>query len=193
MTRLNKRCKFGEWCSFNHIDNNDNRSSDDIKVIFERIEDLSKIIAEKDNMIKELAEKIEKLEKHNNDHNETGETENIVDDELDINTTFINPYHAGFPCEVCEFIAKSKGGLTVHMKAKHKENTEDPEIVVVDTLEIIQESLKSEEIQRFKCEKFEFLTDNSRDFECHNAQKHDVLKIFETNEVKLFSLIQAEN
>ena len=34
-----------------------------------------------------------------------------------------NP-HVGFPCENCEFNAKSYAGLKVHVKAKHKENFE---------------------------------------------------------------------
>ena len=118
-----QRCKFGEWCSFKHEVNNDEESKESIKVIFERLEELSKIISEKDDMIKVLAAKIDDLVKYNHRTEETDKSENVIEEESDMNTTFVNPYHGGFPCDVCDFIAKSKGGLGIHVKSKHKEET----------------------------------------------------------------------
>ena len=39
-----QRCKFGEWCSFNHEVNNHSGSDETIKVIFERIENLKLLL-----------------------------------------------------------------------------------------------------------------------------------------------------
>ena len=87
-----QRCKFGEWCSFNHNLNSNNGSQESINIIFERIESISKIIAEKDEMIKELAEKIDNLEKQNKQNEETESTEKVLEErECDMNTLFVNP------------------------------------------------------------------------------------------------------
>ena len=40
-----------------------------------------------------------------------------------MNNTFFNP-HVGFPCEVCDFEAKTKPGLQLHVKAKHMKGKE---------------------------------------------------------------------
>ena len=58
-----KRCKFGEWCSFDHDNNNNNE--DTINTIMEKIQNLETVINEKDLMIQELAQKIKKLEEVN--------------------------------------------------------------------------------------------------------------------------------
>ena len=77
-------------------------------------------------MINDLAKKIDVLEKNNNRTNETEHSENIIDED-DMNTTFINPYHGGFPCDVCDFIAKSRSGLGIHVNSKHKEEIVESE------------------------------------------------------------------
>ena len=77
------------------------------------------MIAEKDEMIKELAEKIDNLEKQNKQNEETESTEKVLEEsDCDMNTTFVNP---GFPCDVCEFVAKTESGLRMHVNAKHTE------------------------------------------------------------------------
>ena len=37
-----------------------------------------------------------------------------------LDATFSNP-SAGFKCEMCDFMAKSEGGLKIHNKKKHKQ------------------------------------------------------------------------
>ena len=94
-----RRCKFGEWCSFDHVDSIDNEDS--IKEIFEKLENLTKIILEKDEKINKLAEKIKKLEENVTYIDEEDINENGVD-ETDVNTTFLNPYLRNrIPCEQC--------------------------------------------------------------------------------------------
>ena len=86
-------------------------------------------------MIQELAQQIKKLEEVN------GESLNQSDE---MNCTFFNPY-LKVPCEMCEFVAKSKTDLQVHVIAKHKEclktdtNNLEPDIVVVAENEDIEE------------------------------------------------------
>ena len=111
------RCKFSEWCAFKHIENN-NLSVESTRVILNKIENLSDIIKEKDIQINTLAEKIKLLEEKILEKEDLLETE---PEELDMNCTFANPY-LGFPCEMCDFNAKTKSGLQLHMKSKHKEN-----------------------------------------------------------------------
>ena len=53
-------CKFGEWCFFKHINIIEN--SVDKEEIAEKLEKLTKLINEKDILIKDLAEKIKVLE-----------------------------------------------------------------------------------------------------------------------------------
>ena len=45
------------------------------------------------------------------------------DVESELERTFVNPF-ASVPCEKCEFVAKSRHGLQVHMRAKHRESNE---------------------------------------------------------------------
>ena len=169
LQREYRRCKFGEWCSFDHTDNNGSQDSNSINVILEKLENLSTIISEKDELIKDLAQKIEKLENLNNCNDETAATENVLDDS-EMNSTFLNPSYS-FTCDVCEFIAKSKAGLHSQVKAKHKQIIEEPEIIVVGD---------SEEIENLKCEICEYTINDNQDLVNHTAEKHN-----ETNEIKL--------
>ena len=92
----------------------------------EKLNNLTETVNKKDILIDELFEKIRLLEvKIIANELTLNETEEIAGNEIEIemNSTFLNP-SVGFPCEKCDFIAKSKGGLQVHTKAKHKENVE---------------------------------------------------------------------
>ena len=75
---------------------------------------------EKDEIINELVEKVKHLEENLFRKEET--TEEHHDEHIEMNSTFVNPF-VGIPCEICDFIAKNKGGLQVHIRAKHKDNT----------------------------------------------------------------------
>ena len=110
------RCKFGEWCFFKHINIIEN--SVDKEEIAEKLENLTKLINEKDILIKDLAEKIKVLEERVlKDNSET--VDDIHEDEIEMNSTFSNPYLSR-KCELCDFIGKTNLGLQVHIRAKHK-------------------------------------------------------------------------
>jgi hypothetical protein len=170
-----KGCKFGEWCVFNQKDNSDEGT------LKEKIQNLEVIINEKDELIKELAERIKRLE-------EVKEINESLNDE--VNTTFFNP-SLGFQCEICDFLAKSKAGLQVHVKSKHKECSEttqlEPEITVVNAQEIIEEENYIEHAQGHvidnntecenKCERCEFTSENKTDLETHMDKNHSDFEI----------------
>ena len=186
-----RRCKFGEWCSFDHADNNDSKES--IKEIFEKLKNLSMIILEKDKMIGRLAEKKKKLEEHLDLSDEQDTNESEID-ETSLNTTFQNPYLTkGFPCEMCEFSAKSNSGLQLHMKAKHKHS----DIISEEPCEILNLNETHLEIQ-INCDKCECVTKTKEEMEKHMIEKHDANKgneVVETIDVKLeiFCLAVNEN
>ena len=88
----------------------------------EKIENLSKIIIEKDKIINNLSEKIRVIEQKLFEN-----TVDVIDEnEEELNNTFFNPA-AGFPCDNCDFVAKSNGGLQSHVRAKH--NTENVDMI----------------------------------------------------------------
>ena len=60
------RLKFGEWCFFKHIENNDTENIIIKEEIMERLDKLKKLIYEKDTLINELAERIKVLEENQN-------------------------------------------------------------------------------------------------------------------------------
>ena len=111
------RCKFSDWCSYKHIINSN--SKDQTKEILEKLNNLEKTMKDKDLIINILIEKIKNLEDkilaNEETFNKTTETE-----DLELNTTFMNPSFR-FPCEQSDFVTKNKGGLQVHVRAKHKE------------------------------------------------------------------------
>ena len=79
----------------------------------EKFEVLAKTIYEKDDIIKELAVKVKLLEEKVFANDDTVDLNN---EKTELNNTFLNP-SVGVSCEKCDFIAKSKGGLQLHIKA----------------------------------------------------------------------------
>ena len=56
------RCKFSDYCSYKHVEKQNSSSKCDNKEIMEKLDSLTKTIYEKDDIIKELAEKVKILE-----------------------------------------------------------------------------------------------------------------------------------
>ena len=86
------------------------------KEILEKLDNLAKIIDEKDTLIKNLAEKIRALEEkvgledEITKKDETEEIPEIVDVEIAPEI---------FKCSKCNFETKHETGLKIHMKRKH--------------------------------------------------------------------------
>ena len=101
------RCKFGEWCCFRHV--HKNIESD--KEILDRINNLEKLIAEKDALIANLANKVKFIEEKLSIDNDTVNQ---------ITEKFTHEKENIFKCENCEFETNSKRGLQIHRKRKHE-------------------------------------------------------------------------
>ena len=208
------RCKFSEWCAFKHIEKN-NISEVNTKEILAKIENLSEIIYEKDILINNLAAKIKLLEEKvfgKEEHIEIASEElvevvseelvEIVSEELveteseeiDMDCTFANPY-LRFSCELCDCNAKTKSGLLLHLKAKHKESNEismetpilDPEIVIIE----------SDVLKCVRCDKCEFSSTTETELKEHIELEHVAVseKKEVVTEIKLevFALVDKEN
>ena len=110
------RCKFGEWCLFKHV--NEDKNSD--QEILNKIENLEKLIKQKDSLINILAEKVKFIEEKLAIHETTeGSTENLSDDKQIRKETV-----EMFKCNFCKFESNSKKGVQIHIKKKHGEKFE---------------------------------------------------------------------
>ena len=87
----------------------------------------------------------------------------------EMNNTFCNPF-SGFPCDYCDFNAKTNAGLQVHVKSKYKENRELSNQL---SLPLIPEIVVVEENYIFKCEQCEYVSKNSEDLNTHTALNHE--------------------
>ena len=96
-------------------------NADSNSEIIEKLEKIVKNMNEIEEIINELVEKVKILEENLLRKEDT--TDEHLEEDIEMNTTFFNP-SVGISCENCDFIAKNKSGLQVHMKAKHRENRE---------------------------------------------------------------------
>ena len=177
------RCKFSEWCAFKHVEKS-NHGSDNTKEIIEKLDSLTKLICEKDIIIKELVEKIKLIEEKLIRNEEVDV--NVVCEEND--TEISTP---GFHCELCDFNGKTKAGLQAHIRAKHKKiseniaidihakanNVSEPEIVEQEPEELEKESepvVQEDPIEygEFYCSKCKFKTCTNRELKKHTLRKH---------------------
>ena len=73
------RCKFGEWCSFKHDENENGQQliQFDSKEIMEKIDNLAQIIYEKEKTMNQLVDKVRLLEEKINTNNDTLNEEEV--------------------------------------------------------------------------------------------------------------------
>ena len=117
------RCKFGEWCSFEHkeVDRTD-KSMTMIEEIKKEVEDLKKTIEEKNDIINSLSEKIQAIEtkvfseSEEIPINKPEEIETAIEVALSAET--LEDIHE-FNCDLCYFVGKSGKGLIIHKGRKH--------------------------------------------------------------------------
>ena len=150
---------------------------------------LTKIVEEKrwniKNVNSERTGSWREIENSDNDFDE------ITDVGNEINDTFCNP-HVGFPCENCEFNAKSYAGLKVHVKAKHKENFEvEVELTGNTEPELVAAVEKSVDENTFKCEECDFVSDKEENLNIHITSIHKVVQSLEKNktELEVFAIV----
>ena len=177
------RCKFSDYCSFKHVKSSN--SFNQYKEILEKLDNLAKLIEKKDEMLNILDAKVKVLEEKINGVRGNEEENEEAGNEM--NNTFCNPF-SGFPCEHCDFNAKSSAGLQVHVKAKHKEHRESSNQL---SLPLMPEMVVVEELYISKCEECEYISKNSEDLKTHIASNHDNEKEVERSE-ELKSCDQCE-
>ena len=106
-----RRCKFGEWCSFKHVEKTEIN-----KDVFEKLDRLEKLVKEKNSIIDILENKIkvieEKLFINTDSTNEITEKESC---EIEVKRVTVDI----FKCDECGFESNSKKGLHIHTKKKH--------------------------------------------------------------------------
>ena len=109
-----RRCKFGEWGSFKHVE----KTKINEKEIFAKLDKLEKLVKEKDYIINILSNKIkvieEKLYINTESANEFTENESCEKEIREETIEF-------FKCDECKFESNSKKGLHIHKRKKHGE------------------------------------------------------------------------
>ena len=93
------------------------------KEILEKLDNLTKVVNEKDQVINKLAEKIEKLEKkinHNNEvHEQSSEIEKEIVEKEVMEEISKEKEKEVFKCSKCKFETIHENGLKIHKKRKH--------------------------------------------------------------------------
>ena len=143
------RCKFGEWCSFKHIEKFENSDSE----ILNRIKNLEKLIEAKDSAIATLMNKIKMIEE-----------KLFIEEEIVTEITDKKEVRKGmidkFKCDLCDFDSNSKKGVHIHMKKKHAQKFE------CDLCEKVFETVTEGKIHR-KTHSFETLREEEE--VCNNC------------------------
>ena len=186
------RCKFSEWCSFKHVENDINVNHFDTKEILEKIDNLAQIIKDRDETINQLVEKVRTLEEKINSENDTINDQD--DSEIEMNKTFFNPH---LPVKCVTSMQNSKTGLQVHKKAKHQNEKEiSTQLNIALVLEEEKEIVVDTEIeQHLKCDECDFVSEKEQDLISHVSEKHATEKDLEIIETKLevFAIVNFEN
>ena len=81
-----RRCKFGEWCSFKHVE-----KISDIEIV-DRIKNLEKLIAEKDEVISILENKILLIEKRVGLRNQFSENSEDFSDKKEVRSEAVKKF-----------------------------------------------------------------------------------------------------
>lgn len=154
-------CKFGEWCQFSHILKKDpdleNLKKENLSILT-KLEQLEKLLFEKDKQIESIIESIGELNKIKK-----------------------GPAKKSFKCTKCDFESNSQTGLKVHDKKKHTsvENLKFPKIC-----DFCDEELKtaiemkkhmrthSYKEARFKCDDCDFVGQNELTMDVHIGKHH---------------------
>ena len=107
-----RRCKFGEWCSFDH-NIKDIFENQSITEINEKLNELSKAISEKDKLIAVLVEKLKDIELHLFPQTSSEEITDTQPEEV----------VTSFKCDECDFEFNTNKGLSIHKGKKHGNKT----------------------------------------------------------------------
>ena len=188
---LRRRCKFGEYCYFDHKEtdsellhkkvnditvkvdnlekkledkqNNQQTSNSDFETLEKRLERLEVLIEEKNRRIEVLEEKMKVIElKH-------------------VEKSKINHEKSSLVCKCCPFEAKSVSGLKVHMKRKHTFKDIDTYPTHCEICnDIIENGLKMKRHMKdhsyicatYKCLDCNFICDNDSEMEVHIGKDH---------------------
>ena len=184
-----KRCKFSEWCSYKHIENNDSNEVS-YKEMLEKLANLSENIIKRNEKINKFAEKIEILE---NKTNKKDEEIRKLTDRLKVLEESIgkidthNEVHEKedketdkeiYKCENCSFETVHKNDLKIQIKRKHAKAAR-----ICDLCGQQFETVREMKIHRnthsfsgklfgsrFECEECDFVSETLETMEVHNGK-----------------------
>ena len=155
-------CKFGEWCLFSHVIKKDpeiEKIKAENRAILKRLEEVEKILFEKDKAIDEIMKYIEGTRKK-----ETNKSDK------------------SFKCTKCNFETNSQSGLKIHGKKKHTVIVEKeiyPKICELcdENLENVDQLKKHMKRHlykkaKFQCEECEFVGECEATMEVHIGKDH---------------------
>ena len=156
-------CKFGEWCLFSHIIKKDpemEKLKAENRAILKRLEEVEKVLFEKDKEINDIMKSIEETRKM-----ETNKPEKC------------------FKCTKCSFETNSQSGLKIHSKKKHTEVIKEtyPKICELcdenlENADKLRKHMKRHSYKKakFKCEDCEFVGECEATMEVHIGKDHSV-------------------
>ena len=192
-----KRCKFSEWCLFDHEENNEDvfKIKEKLEENNKKIRDLEKIIMEKDNdiinivsrieemkkaMQEEVLSKVESLEKVINDKEKTI---NDLVEKVEYLDKIVNKEkkHGMIKCKYCDFETLSGPGLKIHMRKKHTSRETEKYPIKCDLCEEqietsvdLKKHMKRHSIlgANFKCADCDFVGESELTMDVHNGKYH---------------------
>ena len=153
-------CKFGEWCLFSHTVKKDPEveklKAENIE-IKKKLEELEKILFEKNEQIENILEYMKETRKKENP-----QTVNLL------------------KCDQCNFETNSKSGLKIHTKKKHTSvNLSYPRKCELceeelENIEKMKKHIKRHSYKKaeFKCDDCEFVGESEETMEVHIGKTH---------------------
>ena len=182
-----RRCKFGQYCYFDHKETDSEALEKKVNELTIKVENLEKkmkeehivqlksdsekikkLVQEKDDLIQELVKKIELMDQKINERSESNQEKSLVEKSV-------------LACKFCPFEAKSVAGLKVHTKRKHTFKEIDSYPTKCEICEssienklMMKRHMKDHSFKRieYKCLDCNFFSSKETEMEVHIGMEH---------------------